>query len=74
MIILKCCVSTAANKEGRADVDEELRDLISLSEGTEQETKGGYESGRGGLYQVRPTLSYFVAWYFACNKKSTGNP
>jgi hypothetical protein len=42
MIILKCCVSTAANKDRRAGGDEELRDLISLSEGREQETQGGY--------------------------------
>ena len=42
MIILKCCVSTAANKDGRAGGDEGLRDLISLSEGREQETQAGY--------------------------------
>jgi hypothetical protein len=42
MIILKCCVSTAANKDGRVGVDEGLRDLMSLSEGREQETQGGY--------------------------------
>lgn len=42
MILLKCCVSTAANKDGWAGGDEELRDLISLSEGREQETQGGY--------------------------------
>jgi hypothetical protein len=42
MIILKCRVSTAANKDGRADGDEVLRDLVILFEGKEHETQGGY--------------------------------
>ena len=42
IIILKCRVSTAANKDGRADGDDGIRDLITLSEGREQETQGGY--------------------------------
>jgi hypothetical protein len=42
MIILKCFVSTAANKDGKAGGDKGLWDLIILSEGREQETHGGY--------------------------------